>query len=78
MRGMSNLNLHHDHHRHHDGPCCTADHEEVARAAFSIYQKHSSQDGHDMRNWLDAETHVNSRHASTVHGRQPVVPESNT
>lgn len=52
------------------GSCCTATHDEVARVAFSLYEKHGSQDGHDVRNWLDAEAHVKSKHTGTRPGRQ--------
>ena len=38
-----------------------SDHDEIAKAAFLIYEHHGSEHGHDVRNWLDAETHVHSR-----------------
>lgn len=50
------------------GSCCQTTHDEVARAAFSLYEKHGSQDGHDVRNWLDAEAHVKAKHAGAMHG----------
>lgn len=59
----------HDQHHEHSGTCCAAHHDEVARAAFTLYERQGSQDGHDVRNWLDAEAHVQAQHASTVHGR---------
>jgi hypothetical protein len=46
-------------------------HDEVARAAFIIYEKHGSQDGHDVRNWLDAEAHVHAKRADSQHGHKP-------
>lgn len=61
----------------HDGSCCTANHDEIAKAAFCIYEKHGSQDGHDVRNWLDAETHVKAKHASSVHGAPPAAKAAN-
>ncbi len=50
------------------GACCKATHDEVARAAFCLYEEHGSQGGQDVKNWLDAEAHVKEQHARTVHG----------
>lgn len=43
---------------------CAATHDAIARAAFRLYQQQGSQDGHDLRHWLDAEVLVQTDHAS--------------
>jgi hypothetical protein len=48
--------------------CCQASHEEVARAAFTLYEKSGSESGHCERNWLAAEADVAATHAATAHG----------
>lgn len=62
----------------HGGSCCKTNHDEVARVAFCLYEKQGSQNGQDVRNWLDAEAHVKAMHASTVHGRQTVTKTANS
>ena len=52
------------------GSCYKSTHDEVARAAFLLYEKYGSENGQDMRNWLDAEAHVKSKRVSALHGHQ--------
>lgn len=44
-------------------------HADVARAAYAIFSLHGSQDGEDVRDWLDAEQHIQLEYGLTVHGR---------
>ena len=69
--GMTTTNPSHDQHQKQGGACCKTFHDDVARAAFCLYEKHGSQNGQDVQNWLDAEAHVKQKHASTMHGTQP-------
>ncbi len=48
------------------GSGCAMVHDEVARAAFCLYEQQGSQDGNAVRNWLDAEAHLKVQHASTT------------
>lgn len=73
MRSMTTINTPQDQRKNHGGSCCTTNHDEIARAAFRIYEKHGSQNGQDVRNWLDAEAHVKAMHASTMHGIPPAM-----
>jgi hypothetical protein len=71
MRAMTTTNSQHNQQQGGAGSCCADAHDEVALAAFSIYQKHGSLDGHDVRNWLDAEAHVHAKHADSKRGHKP-------
>jgi hypothetical protein len=44
--------------------------EEIARAAFILYERNGSRDGYALRNWLDAEAQVQAGHADGRYGRQ--------
>lgn len=44
-------------------------HAEVARLAYALYTMRGSCDGHDVRNWLDAERRLLGQHGTHVHGR---------
>jgi len=69
---MTSINTPTELHINHDGSRCQTNHEEVARAAFSLYERQGSRNGQDMRHWLDAEAHVKAMHATTVHGISPI------
>lgn len=77
MRNMTTINTPKVSPQNHSGSCCKTNHEEVAQAAFCIYEKQGSQNGQDVRNWLDAEAHVKAMHASTAHEISPSTKAAN-
>ena len=36
----------------------TPSHEEIARRAFELYEERGAEPGHEMRDWLDAESEL--------------------
>jgi hypothetical protein len=72
MPDMTTMKNQQDQHINHDRSCCETDHEEVALAAFRLYEKRGSQDGQCVKNWLEAETRVKEMRAATVHGMAPI------
>jgi hypothetical protein len=76
MRNMNHINTPSELHSNHDGSCCQTNHDEIARAAFSLYERQGSRNGQDVRHWLDAETHLKSMRATTVHGILPIAMET--
>jgi hypothetical protein len=74
---MITMNTTNSSHHQSDGAACSqTTHDEVARAAFSLYEKNGSQGGQDVRNWLDAEVHMKMKPASAAHGIQPATKAS--
>lgn len=47
---------------------CNTAHDEIARAAYCLYEKNGSQNGRDVCNWLEAEAHVKAKHSPMKHG----------
>lgn len=58
------------------GQACATMHDAVACAAYRLYTKHGSQDGHDVRNWLDAEVLVKADRTGLRHAPQIAVTMS--
>jgi hypothetical protein len=70
VRAMTTTNAP-SHQSHGDaGTCCASTHDDVARAAFGLYEAHGSQDGNDVRNWLDAEAQVRTRRSDAMPARR--------
>ncbi len=67
MTTTTQLQHRHDNDAHASGTCCTAMHEEIALAAYHHFEKRGRKDGHDVRDWLQAETSVKARHRSQKH-----------
>jgi hypothetical protein len=42
-------------------PRRAASHEDIARRAFELYQSRGADDGHDMHDWLRAESELAAR-----------------
>jgi len=63
--GMTTTSPHHQQLKQSESGCATV-HDEVARAAFCLYEQQGSQGGNAVRNWMDAEAHVKAQHASTT------------
>jgi hypothetical protein len=38
----------------HTGGCLSPTQDEIAQLAFSLYESHGRQDGHDIKDWLRA------------------------
>ncbi len=49
------------------GPGSPSYHDDVAQLAYSYYQMRGSHDGHDMRDWFEAEAHIKARHIADKH-----------
>jgi hypothetical protein len=70
--GMTTTNTLQNQHQNTAESCCQSTHDDIARAAFGLYEKHGSQDGHDVRNWLDAEAHVRAKQASGLNAQRKI------
>lgn len=68
MPGMTTTPTPNNQQQGHGGCCSNEAHEEIAKAAFCLYEKQGSQNGNDVRNWLDAEARVKARHVGTGYG----------